>query len=76
MVELKKHLEDLRRKFADSTEFFDPRFRRVAEKIFKGGTRAAAYSGISTFASLPYGLRQSGCRLTRRDQQTRVSLWA
>ncbi|WP_028745770.1 agmatinase [Rhizobium mesoamericanum] len=54
MVELKKHLEDLRRKFADSAEFFDPRFRRVAEKIFKGGTRAAPYSGISTLASLPY----------------------
>ncbi|RDJ05793.1 agmatinase [Rhizobium grahamii] len=54
MVELKKHLEDLRRKFADSTEFFDPRFRRVADKIFKGGTRAAPYSGISTFAALPY----------------------
>ena len=54
MVELKKHLEDLRKKFADSAEFFDPRFRRVAEKIFRGGTRAAPYSGISTFAGLPY----------------------
>ncbi|WP_431323625.1 agmatinase [Rhizobium sp. YTU87027] len=54
MVELKKHLENLRKKFGDSAEFFDPRFRRVAEKIFKGGTRAAPYSGISTFAGLPY----------------------
>jgi agmatinase len=54
MVDLRKNLEDLRRKFADSAEFFDPRFRRVAEKIFKGGTRAAPYSGISTFAGLPY----------------------
>jgi guanidinopropionase len=54
MVDLKKKLDDLRTKFADSAEFFDPRFRRVAEKIFKGGTRAAPYSGISTFASLPY----------------------
>lgn len=54
MAELKKHLEHLQKKFGDSAEFFDPRFRRVAERIFRGGTRAAPYSGISTFAGLPY----------------------
>ncbi|RWG02176.1 MAG: agmatinase, partial [Mesorhizobium sp.] len=42
-----------RAKFADSAEFHDPRFRRVGDKIFSGGTRLAPYAGIPTFASLP-----------------------
>ncbi|MGO4437813.1 agmatinase [Rhizobium sp. RAF56] len=54
MVDIKKSLEELRRKFADSADFYNPRFKRVADKIFSGGTRLAPYSGVPTFASLPY----------------------
>ena len=36
-------------------ELFDPKFRRVADKIFsKSGTRLAPYSGMPTFLSAPY----------------------
>jgi len=54
MVDVKKSLEELRRKFADSAAFYNPRFKRVADKIFSGGTRLAPYSGVPTFASLPH----------------------
>ena len=36
-------------------ELFDPRFRRVADKIFsKSGTRLAPYAGVPTFLTAPY----------------------
>ena len=36
-------------------ELFDPKFRRVADKIFsKSGTRLAPYSGMPTFLSATY----------------------
>ncbi|MVA20981.1 agmatinase [Agrobacterium vitis] len=50
-------LDALRRKYGGETggEVFDPRFKRVAEKIFDSkGTRLAPYSGIPTFLSAPY----------------------
>ncbi|MBB3967001.1 agmatinase [Rhizobium metallidurans] len=53
MDEFNERLAALRAQFSDSTDFHDPKFRRVGEKIFSGGTRVASYSGISTFASLP-----------------------
>lgn len=49
-------LEALRRKYGSDTggEVFDPRFKRVADKIFDSkGTRLAPYAGISTFLSAP-----------------------
>ena len=45
-------LDALRRKYGESHggEMFDPKFRKVADKIFsKSGTRLAPYSGIPTF---------------------------
>jgi len=53
MVDFNERLAALRAQFAESTEFHDPKFRRVGDKIFSGGTRLAAYAGIPTFASLP-----------------------
>lgn len=50
-------LEALRKKYSESHggELFDPRFRRVADKIFsKSGTRLAPYAGIPTFLTAPY----------------------
>lgn len=50
-------LEALRRRYAenDGGDMYDPKFRKVAEKIFtKGGTRVAPYSGIPTFLTAPY----------------------
>ncbi|TIS06603.1 MAG: agmatinase, partial [Mesorhizobium sp.] len=50
-------LEALRRKYGESHggEMFDPKFRKVADKIFsKSGTRLAPYSGIPTFLAAPY----------------------
>ncbi|MCG7507894.1 agmatinase [Mesorhizobium retamae] len=50
-------LDALRRKYGESHggELFDPKFRRVADKIFsKSGTRLAPYSGIPTFLTAPY----------------------
>ncbi len=50
-------LEALRRKYGESHggEMFDPKFQRVADKIFsKSGTRLAPYSGIPTFLAAPY----------------------
>ena len=36
-------------------ELFDPKFRRVADKIFsKSGTRVAPYAGVPTFLTAPY----------------------
>jgi agmatinase len=50
-------LDALRKKYGESHggELFDPRFRRVADKIFsKSGTRLAPYAGVPTFLSAPY----------------------
>jgi agmatinase len=50
-------LDALKAKYGDSHggELSDPKFRRVADRIFsKGGTRLAPYSGIPTFLAAPY----------------------
>jgi agmatinase len=50
-------LDALRAKYGESHggDLFDPKFRRVADKIFsKSGTRVAPYSGIPTFLAAPY----------------------
>lgn len=50
-------LDALRSKYGEGHggDIFDPRFRRVADKIFsKGGTRQAPYAGVPTLLSAPY----------------------
>lgn len=50
-------LEALRKKYGESHggELFDPRFRRVADRIFsKTGTRLAPYAGVPTLLAAPY----------------------
>lgn len=50
-------LDLLRRKYAESHggELHDPKFRRVADRIFsKSGTRPPPYSGVPTFLTAPY----------------------
>lgn len=50
-------LDALRAKYGESHggELFDPKFRRVADKIFtESGTRVAPYSGIPTLLAAPY----------------------
>lgn len=49
-------LAELRRRYADAAPgaIFDPRFRRVADHIFRGGTRAAPYAGVPTFLAAPH----------------------
>jgi agmatinase len=52
-----ERLAALRAKYSDEKggEIFDPRFRKVADRIFdKSGTRAAPYAGVPTFLSAPY----------------------
>lgn len=52
-----KKLKDLRAKYGESHggELHDPRFRKVANKIFsESGTRMAPYSGLPTFLDAPY----------------------
>jgi guanidinopropionase len=52
-----KKLESLRAKYGGEGggKIHDPRFARVAEKVFtKGGTRPPPYSGIPTFLYAPY----------------------
>lgn len=52
-----KKLDELRKKYGEGHggDLFDPKFRRVADKIFnKAGTRLAPYSGIPTFLTAPY----------------------
>ena len=51
-----KKLTDLRAKYGKNHggELFDPRFQKVADKIFsKSGTRMAPYAGVSTFLDAP-----------------------
>lgn len=53
----KSRLDALRARYGESHggELFDPKFRRVADKIFsKSGTRVAPYSGVPTFLAAPY----------------------
>ena len=50
-------LDALRAKYGEAHggELFDPKFRRVADKIFsKSGTRLAPYAGVPTFLTAPY----------------------
>lgn len=50
-------LAALQAKYGESHggELFDPKFRRVADKIFsESGTRLAPYSGVPTFLTAPY----------------------
>jgi agmatinase len=50
-------LRSLREKYGSGHggELFDPKFRKVADKIFsKGGTRVAPYAGVPTFLSAPF----------------------
>lgn len=50
-------LRGLREKYGSGHggELFDPKFRKVADKIFsKGGTRIAPYAGVPTFLSAPF----------------------
>ncbi|WP_105436005.1 agmatinase [Neorhizobium tomejilense] len=52
-----KKLDELRAKYLDSRggEIFDPKFKKVGEKIFdKAGTRVAPYAGIPTLLDAPY----------------------
>lgn len=60
-----ERLEQLREKFADSTggDMHDPRFQRIAEKIFsEGGRRPAPYAGMPTLLDAPH--RQPDADLT------------
>ncbi len=49
-------LAELREKYADGqgSQYHDPQFRKVAQKIFSGGTRMAPYAGVPTFLDAPY----------------------
>ena len=50
-------LERLREKYADGSggQVFDPKFRRVADRIFdRSGTRLAPFAGLPTFLPLPF----------------------
>lgn len=52
-----KKLEDLRARYGDSHggQMFDPKFRKVADKIFsESGTRVAPYAGMPTLLSAPH----------------------
>lgn len=53
MSQREQKLAELREKYGNGEDFLDPRFRQVGERIFSGGTRAAPYSGVPTFADLP-----------------------
>jgi guanidinopropionase len=51
-----KNLERLRGKYtgAQESETYDARYRRVADLLFKDGTRTLPYAGIPTLLSAPY----------------------
>ncbi len=46
-------LEALRRRFSDEQKPHDPAFARVAEKVFRDGTRAAPFAGMPTLLDAP-----------------------
>lgn len=53
----KNKLNELRAKYGESHggELFDPKFRRVADKIFsESGTRVAPFAGMPTFLNAPH----------------------
>jgi len=52
----RENLERLRAKYSGAQDggTFDPRFRRVVDRLFSEGTRKTPYSGIPTFLSAPY----------------------
>ena len=57
MASDKSRLDELRARYGEAHggQIHDPRFRRVAEKIFTpGGTRAAPYSGVPTLLNAPH----------------------
>jgi agmatinase len=49
-------LDALRARYGESGggDIYDPKFRRVADHIFKGGTRVAPYAGMPTFCAAPH----------------------
>jgi len=47
-----EQLSALRKKFSDD-KFHDPIFAKVADKVFRGGSRAAPYTGIPTLLAAP-----------------------
>lgn len=51
-----RRLAGLRAKYCDQGDrvFLDPRFRKVADRIYKNGRSAAPYRGVQTFLSAPY----------------------
>jgi len=51
-----KNLERLRAKYNQSQETgtFDPRFKRVVDRLFSDGTRCAPYAGPTSFVSAPF----------------------
>ncbi len=52
----REELERLRKRYkgAQDGSTFDPRFRRVVDRLFNGGTRSLPYSGAPTLLSAPY----------------------
>jgi len=52
----REELARLRAKYggAQDGSTFDPRFRRVVDRLFNGGTRTLPYSGAPTLLSAPY----------------------
>lgn len=52
----REQLERLRKRFGEGGggDIHDPKFRRVADHIFSGGTRVAPYAGVPTFLTAPY----------------------
>lgn len=56
MVWNDEKLAELRARYAEGGggDIHDPRFRRVADRIFSGGTRVAPYSGLPTFLDAPF----------------------
>ncbi len=54
-MDFETNLKRLRDQYgsADGGAVRDPKFRKVAERIFKGGSRVAPYAGLTTFFSAP-----------------------
>ena len=70
-------LDALQRKYGESHggELFDPKFRRVADKIFsKSGTRLAPYAGVPTFLSAPYRQSTPTIRISAISQVAMVGV--
>src|ERR1700754_577350 len=52
----RENLQRLREKYSQGQDngTFDPRFRRVVDRLFSNGTRSAPYAGVPTFLAAPY----------------------